>query len=83
MKTYAYVRVSTIHQNVDTQKLAILSFAQKENIVVDHFVETVMSSRKNAQKEQLAEMIDRMNVSGWETPSTPISTNQLFLNHPV
>lgn len=61
MKTYAYVRVSTIHQDVDTQKLAILSFAQKENVVVDHFVETVMSSRRSAQKEQLAEMIDRMN----------------------
>ncbi len=48
---------------MDTQKLAILSFAQKENIVVDHFVETVMSSRRSAQKEQLAEMIVQQKSS--------------------
>ena len=38
--------------------MAILSFAQKENIV-----ETVMSSRRSAQKEQLAEMIVQQKSS--------------------
>ena len=60
MKTCAYVRVSTTHQDLDTQKLSILNFAHKENIVVDYFVETVMSSRRDAQKEHLTSLIDQM-----------------------
>ena len=60
MKTCAYVRVSTTHQDLDTQKLSILNFAHKEN-VVDHFVETIMSTRRDAQKQQLSDLIDQMN----------------------
>ncbi|KEQ11314.1 resolvase [Endozoicomonas montiporae] len=60
MKICAYVRVSTTHQDLDTQKLSILNFAHKENIVVDRFVETVMSTRQGAQKQQLTDLIDQM-----------------------
>ena len=60
MKPYAYIRVSTTHQDVNTQNLAILNFAHKENIVVDHFVETVISLRRSTQKEQLTELIGQM-----------------------
>ena len=60
MKTCAYVRVSTLQQDYDNQKLAILDFAQRQGISVDRFVEAVVSSRRNSQRQQLLELIDQL-----------------------
>ena len=60
MKTYAYVRVSTAHQDIDSQKLAILDYAHHHEIQVDQFVETTLSSRKKAQREQLVAFIEQL-----------------------
>lgn len=57
MKNCAYVRVSTAQQDVNVQKLTILEFAQREGFSIDRFIDTVISSRKRAQKEQLTEFI--------------------------
>ncbi|PJE77724.1 DNA-invertase hin [invertebrate metagenome] len=62
MKTCAYVRVSTAQQDVNVQKLTILEFAQREGFSIDRFIDTVISSRKRAQKEQLTEFIAELEA---------------------
>ncbi len=47
MKTVAYLRVSKSDQDTNNQKLAILAFAQKERISIDHFIEITVSSRRS------------------------------------
>ncbi len=69
MKTVAYLRVSTDAQDLNAQKLAILDFARKENIHVDGFIETTVSSRRDRQREELRSLVagltrgDRLVVS--------------------
>lgn len=69
MQTVAYLRVSTDAQDLNAQKLAILEFACKENIHVDDFIETTVSSRRDRQREELQSLVsglkrgDRLVVS--------------------
>lgn len=53
MQTAAYLRVSTNAQDLNAQKLAVLEFARKENMLVDDFIETTLSSRRDRQREEL------------------------------
>ncbi|MGI2028646.1 recombinase family protein [Endozoicomonas acroporae] len=62
MKTCAYVRISTAHQDIDSQKLAILDYAHHNNIQIDQFVETVVSSRKKVQAQQLMMFIEQLDA---------------------
>lgn len=48
MKTIAYLRVSTIDQELDTQRLAILDYAHQHQLVIDEFVVIQASSRRNS-----------------------------------
>lgn len=61
MKTIAYIRVSTVSQDLDTQRLAILSFSQKEKITIDAFQEIIISSRKKDQKIHFDSMVNSLN----------------------
>ena len=69
LKTVAYLRVSTRSQDLDNQKLAILDYAQKQQLVVDRFVEIRVSSRKARQRESIDDLVhslsegDRLLVS--------------------
>ena len=69
MKTVAYLRVSTRSQDLANQKLAILDYAQKQQLVVDRFVEIQVSSRKARQRESIDDLLhslsegDRLLVS--------------------
>lgn len=60
MTTIAYIRVSTATQDLEAQKLAILAFAQKEKIVIDEFVDTVISTRKRGQQSEFEQLIKSM-----------------------
>lgn len=60
MTIIAYIRVSTAAQDLESQKLAILSYAQKENLNIDEFVDTVISTRKRGQQSGFEELIERM-----------------------
>ena len=44
MKTLACLRVSTIRQDVQGQRLAILEYARKHNLRIDEFVEATASA---------------------------------------
>jgi DNA invertase Pin-like site-specific DNA recombinase len=46
MTTYGYIRVSTNDQEFESQKLAILDFANKEKINIDERQEIKVSSPK-------------------------------------
>jgi DNA invertase Pin-like site-specific DNA recombinase len=61
MKTLAYLRVSKDTQDVKNQKLAILEFAQKEQITVDQFVEMVVSSRKSTKERKIELLLEQLS----------------------
>ncbi len=61
MKTVAYLRVSKDTQDVKNQKLAILEFAQKEQITVDHFVEITVSSRKSQKDRKINLLLEQLS----------------------
>ena len=49
---YAYIRVSTDHQNVENQKHEILTFCQKYNIQIDKWIdETIVDLVKKSRYE--------------------------------
>ena len=62
MKTLAYLRVSTHKQDADSQKLAIMSYAQKEHIHIDQFIETTISTRKQKQVHDLDALIGELGA---------------------
>lgn len=62
MKTLAYIRVSTTKQDLETQKLAILSYAQKEKIQIDEFQEIVISSRKKDQRKHFDIVVNMLEA---------------------
>lgn len=62
MKTAAYIRVSTSSQDLESQRLAILSYAQREKIIIDSFQEIVISSRKRDQKDHFDIVINTLEA---------------------
>jgi DNA invertase Pin-like site-specific DNA recombinase len=61
--TIAYLRISTGGQNLDTQRLAILDYAQKHGLVIDTFVESQSSSRRTMGERGLRAVLDRLHAS--------------------
>lgn len=61
MKTLAYLRVSKDTQDVRNQKLAILEFAQQEQISVDQFVEITVSSRKSTKERRIDQILEQLS----------------------
>ena len=60
LKTVAYLRVSTLSQDLANQKLAILEFNQKRRFTVDQFIESRISSRKSPLERRIDEMLGRL-----------------------
>jgi DNA invertase Pin-like site-specific DNA recombinase len=63
MKTIAYLRVSKDTQDLNHQKLAILQFAQQEQIVVNQFISLSVSSRKSPKQRQIETLIQQLDAS--------------------
>lgn len=53
-----YVRVSTDEQDVDRQKMVILTYANLHNLHVYDFFEVKMSTRKQKQKDDFMHFVD-------------------------
>lgn len=53
MKTLAYIRVSTDKQELDTQRLLLLDYAQKQGYLIDAFLEVEASAGKSRESRQL------------------------------
>lgn len=52
-KTVAYVRASTVAQDVKNQRHEILEYSHREGLTVDEFIEVTISSRQNSRKRGL------------------------------
>ena len=62
MKTVAYIRVSTGKQDLEAQKLAVMTYAQKEGFVIDEVREVVISSRKPDQRKTVDNLLDDLKA---------------------
>lgn len=57
---YAYIRVSTDHQNVENQQHEILTYTQNHNIKIDRWVSETISSRKPLTERKLGKLLKRL-----------------------
>lgn len=60
MTTYGYLRVSTLEQNTEKNKLEILQFANNKRLGNVEFVEEQISGRANYKNRQLGILLDKM-----------------------
>ncbi len=61
MAIWGYVRVSTDSQNTETQKLAVLQYANEKHITIDSWIEKKVSSRKSPKERRLDELLSQLN----------------------
>lgn len=60
MKTIAYIRVSKDGQDLASQKLAILDYAQRHRFKVDEFIEARVSTRRRRDKRRIDETLESL-----------------------
>ena len=60
MKAIAYLRISTISQDCDNQRLAILDYAHRRKINIDEFISIQVSSRKTPKQRGILELLKRL-----------------------
>lgn len=61
MKVWAYLRVSTDKQDLDSQRLAILDWTNNHNLKVDHWLELEVSSRKSQKERKIDKLLSNLN----------------------
>ena len=61
MPTVAYLRVSTGGQSVESQRLAILDYAQRHGLLVQTFVETSASARQAGAPSGVAALLEQLH----------------------
>ncbi|AVP87904.1 invertase [Candidatus Phycorickettsia trachydisci] len=59
-KTVAYLRISTIDQNLEKNRAAILHLANEKNLGKVHFVEEVASGKVSWKKRKIAGILDEL-----------------------
>ncbi len=57
---YAYIRVSTDHQNVENQQHEILTYAHANHIKIDYWISETISSRKPLSERKLGKLLSRL-----------------------
>ena len=57
---YGYCRISTSHQTVLNQRHEIQTFADKNNIKIDKWVDEVISSRKHLDERKLGKILKKL-----------------------
>jgi DNA invertase Pin-like site-specific DNA recombinase len=62
-KTVAYLRVSTLDQDLEKNKTEILRFANHHDLGKVHFVEEVASGRKPWRERQIANVLEELQSS--------------------
>jgi DNA invertase Pin-like site-specific DNA recombinase len=62
MKTWGYLRVSTAKQDVQNQKLEILSYANTSKLTVDDFIAIEISSRRTMKERRIDELLEKLEV---------------------
>ena len=62
-KIIAYIRTSTDKQELNNQKLAILEYAQKNNLKISEFIEIQISSRKTPKQRRIEDVLEKLSNS--------------------
>lgn len=60
MTTYAYLRVSTLEQNTEKNKLDVLKFANTKKLGNVYFIEEQISGKANFKNRQLGALLEKM-----------------------
>ena len=60
MATYSYLRVSTIDQNTEKNKLDVLKFANEKKLGNVEFIEEQISGKANFKDRQLGTLLEKM-----------------------
>jgi DNA invertase Pin-like site-specific DNA recombinase len=69
--TVACLRISTGGQDLNTQRFAILDYAQQHGLVIDTFVESQSSSRRTVGERELRAVLDQLRSSDTLLVSEP------------
>ena len=64
MKNLAYLRVSTAHQDVRSQRLAILEYAREQGFQIDYFIEVKASGRATKKHRRLDDLMGELTRWG-------------------
>lgn len=57
---YGYIRVSSDKQTVENQRFEINNFCERENLVIDGWIEKTISGTKAYNKRQLGALLNRI-----------------------
>lgn len=71
--TYGYIRVSTVHQNLENQQIEIEKFARMNNLSIDKWIEESVSGTKKPESRKLGKIIMSQAKPGDLIISTEIS----------
>ena len=55
-----YIRISTSKQDLDTQKLAILDYCNRNNLKINKWIEVTSSSRKSTRKRKIDSLLKEL-----------------------
>ena len=58
---YGYIRVSSDKQTVENQRFEINKFCEKQNIVINDWIEETISGTKNYSKRQLGNLLKKVH----------------------
>lgn len=59
-KVVAYIRVSTDTQDINTQRLEVLDYAQKRGLLINQFIELEASTRRSQRARQIDFLFDSL-----------------------
>ena len=62
MSVYGYIRVSTIDQNLESQKNLISRFCMDHKLIVDTWIALEMSSQKTIKQRRIEELLNKLNA---------------------
>lgn len=57
---YGYIRVSTDYQTTENQRFNIINFCEKQDIIIDCWIEETISATKDLNKRKLGRLIKRI-----------------------
>lgn len=61
-KNIAYVRVSTMEQDVQNQKYEVLEYARKNDLKINDFLEIEISSRRDKKSRRIDELMEMLQA---------------------
>ena len=62
MKTVAYIRVSGNKQDLESQKMAVMKFAEKERFFIDEYIESIVSTKSKKQEIEFSSVLSSLGA---------------------